>query len=240
MRYAWATPAAAAALAEAGERDPLAAAAEDEPDAGRIGRKRALGRLGVRRLGVVDEADPVHLADELQAVRHSREPGEAGGDGLVGDPGGVRSGGGRSGVLAVVVARDGRLGGQLVLEPELDPPRHHRESGPKPRGTTATSLRGLVLEDPQLRRAVVLEGLVAVEVIRREVEEDGDVRAGRCRCPRAGSSRARTRSRHSSPMRAVERRSAGGRRSRPRRRPCRRRGRSPRGARSSSSCRSSR
>ena len=109
-------------------------------------------------------------------MRNSRERGEAGGDGVVRDPRGARGDGRRGGVLAVVLAGDGRLGRQLVLERELDPPGLARDRA-EAAWDDGDVLRDLVLEDPELGGAVVLEGLVPVEVVRRQVEQDRDVRA---------------------------------------------------------------
>jgi hypothetical protein len=54
-------------------------------------------------------------------------------------------------------------------------PRHLAETPGEHRDVVGA----LVLEDPELRRAVVLEARVAVEVVGREVEQDGDARPKR-------------------------------------------------------------
>jgi hypothetical protein len=94
----------------------------------------------------------------------------------VANPGRARCGGCRGGVLAVVLARDRRLCGQHVVEPEFDPlgaTRNHAEAAWDDCDVAAT----LVLEEAQLGGAVVLEALVAVQVVRREVEEHRHARA---------------------------------------------------------------
>ena len=101
-------------------------------------RERAPRGGGVRRLGVVDVADAVDLGDELEPVRHAGERAQRGRDRVVADARRPRRGcrGGR--VLPVVRARDQRLGRQHVVGGELDAPAAPG-TGPKPRGTTATS-----------------------------------------------------------------------------------------------------
>src|SRR2546430_12307384 len=69
----------------------------------------------VGRLRVVDIANAVQLADELEAVRHSWEGAERVRDLLVVDAGSARCRGRRGGVLAVVPATDQRLGGEWGL-----------------------------------------------------------------------------------------------------------------------------
>ena len=70
-----------------------------------------------------------------------------------------------------MLAGDGRLGRQLVLERELDPPGLARDRA-EAAWDDGDVLGGLVLEDPELGGAVVLEGPVPVEVVRRQVEQD--------------------------------------------------------------------
>ncbi len=97
----------------------------------------------------------------------------------------------------------------------------------------------LVGEDPQLRRQVGLEVAVAIEVVRREVEEDRALGREGSWCPRAGSSRPRRPP--SRPARSPRpARRAACRRCRPPRPARRRRGRCARAARPWSSCRWSR
>ena len=87
-------------------------------------------------------------------------------------PGGSRRGGG---VLAVVRTGDARLGRQRVVAAELDAApvaRHRREAARDDRDV----VRALVLEDAELRRAVGVEVAVAVQMVRGDVEENGDVR----------------------------------------------------------------
>ena len=79
----------------------------------------------------------------------------------------------RSRVLAVVRARDQRLGGQVVVRGEFDAPPGPRH-GPEATRHHGDVVRGLVLEDPQLRVAVPLEASVPVEVIGLEVQENRD------------------------------------------------------------------
>src|SRR5207247_11291326 len=75
---------------------------------------------GVRRLRVVDEADAVDLADELQAVRDAAERAQRFGDRILRDAGSARGSrrGGR--VLPAVLDGAERLGGQAIAGGELD------------------------------------------------------------------------------------------------------------------------
>src|SRR5581483_4718957 len=85
----------------------------------------------------------------------------------------ARGGGRGGGVLAVVRPADQRLRRELVFGREFgnsyrsvtvandEPPGDDRRPGP--------------LEDPQLRVPVRVERAVAVEVVRLEVEQDGDL-----------------------------------------------------------------
>ena len=123
-------------------------------------------RGDVRRLRVVDEANPVALGDELQPVRHAGERAQPRRDVLVGDPGGARGGSRRSSVLTVVRAAQQRLGGQLVVGGE--------HSAVEP-GPCRDDLRARPLEDAQLRVAVGVERPVTVEVVGLEVEQHRDV-----------------------------------------------------------------
>ena len=88
---------------------------------GGYGGERALGRLRVRRLGVVDEADAADLADELEPVRDAGEGAErlrrSPSSGM---PAARAAAVGGGGVLAVVRAGDARLRGQRVVGGELD------------------------------------------------------------------------------------------------------------------------
>ncbi len=78
-------------------------------------------------------------------------------------------------------------------------------SMPRSVGATATSSLPCAGEDPQLGRDVVLEGPVAVEVVRGQVEQDRGLRARRRSCPRAGTRRPRRRRCVSAGKRADER-----------------------------------
>ena len=137
-----------------------------------VGGERAAGRRDVRRLRVVDVADAVALADELEPVRHAGERAQRLGDRLVADAGRARGGRGRgSRVLAVVRPADRGSAGSSssaansttspVVAVARRPARHDR--------------RARALEDAQLRGAVGVERAVAVEVVRLEVEQHGDV-----------------------------------------------------------------
>ncbi len=78
------------------ERRPLAAPADDHPEAARaVGAKRPLGRLGVRRLRVVDEAHAVDLADGLEPVGDAGERAQRLRDRLLGNARGTRRSRGR-------------------------------------------------------------------------------------------------------------------------------------------------
>ena len=72
-------------------------------------------RRDVRRLRVVDVANAVELADELDAVRNAGEALQRRGDRVVRDPGCPRGGRSRGGVLPVVPTEDARLGGKQVV-----------------------------------------------------------------------------------------------------------------------------
>ena len=108
-----------------------------QPCVGERGQRAQRG-CDVRRLRVVDVADAAELADELEAVRDARERAQRLGDRRVVDPRGTGRGGRRGGVLAVVRARDARLGGQRVVARRTRRDALRRER-PKPRGTTAVS-----------------------------------------------------------------------------------------------------
>ena len=99
----------------------LERAAEDEAERRVVGRDPAARGGGVRRLRVVDPANAVQLAHELEPVRDAREGGERLRDGVVGHAGGAGRGGRGGSVLPVVTAGDQRLGGQRVVGGELDP-----------------------------------------------------------------------------------------------------------------------
>ena len=99
-------------------------------------------------------------------MRHAGERAQRFRDRVVADACRARGGRRRGGVLAVVQARDERLGRQRIVGRELDavepePARH--------------DLRARALEDAQLRVAVRLEGPVPVEVIGLEVEQHRDI-----------------------------------------------------------------
>jgi hypothetical protein len=74
-----------------------------------------------------------------------------------------------------VRAGNQRLGRQHVVGGELDAPAAAGNRAEAPRHNCDV-VRGLILEDPQLRVAVALERAVPVEVVRLEVEEDRDPR----------------------------------------------------------------
>ena len=109
------------------------------------------------------------------------------------EAGGAGGGGRGGGVLAVVRARDERLGRQLVVRGELDAARS-AGTGPKPRGTTATSSAVWFSKIRSFAARYASKSAVAVEMVGLEVEQHGDPRPGARRRPRAGSSRARRRS----------------------------------------------
>src|SRR5581483_12389665 len=100
----------------------LGRAAEDQvhPLAA-VGVEAAQRGRDVRRLRVVDEADAVVLADELEPVRDAGERAQGLGDRAVTDTRLPRRGGRGGGVLAVVPAAEKRLCRQLVVGRELDP-----------------------------------------------------------------------------------------------------------------------
>ncbi len=101
------------------------------------------------------------------------------GDRGVVDPRSTSRGGRRGGVLAVVRARDERLGGKLVVDARSSTRRAAPGTEPNPRGTTAVSSAPCALEDAELRVRVRLERAVPVEVVGLEVEQDGDARTQR-------------------------------------------------------------
>ena len=139
-----------------------------------VGGERAPRGGRVRRLRVVDEPDAVPFGDELEPMRDTPERAQRLGDRVVGEPGRARGGGCGRGVLPVVGAGQGRLGREGLGGGELDASalaRHLAEPARHDRGV----LRDLVLEDPELRVAVLLEAAVAVEVVGLEVDQHGDV-----------------------------------------------------------------
>jgi hypothetical protein len=77
------------------------------------GGERAGRRLGVGRLGVVDDADAAPGRHGLGAVRQAGEGGEAGLDRLRGEAERARHGVGGAGVLVVVAARQGEHRAQV-------------------------------------------------------------------------------------------------------------------------------
>src|SRR6266540_4014411 len=98
-------------------------------------------------------------------------------DSPLSEPPRIRRGGRRSsGVLAVVRSRKERLGGQFVpgLELDVHGPAWNRSEVPRDDGDVRL---GLVLEDTELRGAVVVVACVPVEVVGLEVEQHGDARA---------------------------------------------------------------
>src|SRR5207248_11638125 len=115
-----------------------------------------------RRLGVVDIADAVQIAHELEPMRHACECAESVGDRGIGDARDTRGGGGGGGVLSVVYAGDARLRGQRIVSRELDSlqPDAARDD-----------LRKRTLEDPQLGVAVGLERALPVEMLGLAVEQ---------------------------------------------------------------------
>ncbi len=165
-------------LRELVEALALERAAEDELQR-RLERGQCLacrGRVG--RLRVVDKTDTRDLGDQLEPVRDTRKRAKRVSDHVVADPGCAGGCGRRGGVLAVVTAGDERLGGKLVVGRELHAPGRPRDR-PEAAGDDRDVLPRLVLEDPQLRRPVGLEGAVAIEVIGLEVQQDGDARPER-------------------------------------------------------------
>ncbi len=165
----------------------LAAAAEDHVDA--VGeRADADHRRGdVRGLGVVDVEDAAEAPDLLEAMLDAGEGPQRVGDGRGRQAAGEAHAAGRHRVLQVVLAAQPHLGDG---QDRLAPPRqdavartdvavaaeeHALGCG---RDLVRERLRQhrdragvLVGEDLQLRLAVGGEGAVAVEVVRREVEE---------------------------------------------------------------------
>ena len=148
-----------------------------EPRA-REGRERTERGRDVRRLRVVDVTDAPQLADELDPMRDAVEGAQRLGDRGVVDSGRARRRGRGRGVLAVVRAGDAGLGGQLVRARELDAARTRRGRSETPRHDRGV-VRRLALEDPQLRVRVLLERAVAVEMVRLDIEQDGDARLQR-------------------------------------------------------------
>src|SRR5439155_19150846 len=108
----------------------------------------------------------VQLAHELEAVRDAWERAERLGDLRIRDAGSACGGGCGGCVLAVVHAADERLGWERVVGGELDPVE--AETSRDDPGAGA-------LEDAELRVAVCLEGAVAVEMVRLEVQEHCDL-----------------------------------------------------------------
>jgi hypothetical protein len=153
----------------------LERAAEDEVQRVGEGGEPAQGGRDVGRLGVVDEAHAVVVANELEAVRHAGEGSQRlTDDGVVQSQGAGHRGGGR-GVLAVMFARDARFRGQGVRGRELEPLRRsrHRLEATRHDGEVVGEL---VLEHAQLRPPVRVHGAVAVEVVGLEVEQHGGSR----------------------------------------------------------------
>ena len=156
---------------------------------------RGGGDIG--RLGVVDEADPAALGDQLEPVRNAGEAAQPLADGVTVDPHRERRSGGRHRVLGVVLAEEAELGdrqqGLAVVEDralgegdfavgggtaaEGDAAGAAAEVGPDQLGIVGVVdgdvVVALVGEDPELGGEVGLEIAVAVEVVRRQVEEDG-------------------------------------------------------------------
>jgi hypothetical protein len=79
-------------------------------------------------------------------------------------------------VLAVVSARDPRLGRQRVVGGELEPPRGARHGAEAARDDRHVT-RALLRERPELRRGVCVERAVTVDVVRLEVREHCDARS---------------------------------------------------------------
>jgi hypothetical protein len=137
--------------------------------------ERPLGGGDVGRLRVVHVEDAAALAHLLEPVRHARELGQAARDRLRGKPRRRRGRRRRHRVLAVVAAAEPDLGcagerARAELDPgaapgHLEARRHDREV-----------LRPLVAEHPQLRRAVVVEAPVPVEVVLGHVQQHADLR----------------------------------------------------------------
>ena len=141
--------------------------------------ERAARGGGVRRLRVVDVAHAVALADELEPVRDAGERAQRLGDRGVVDPGGTRRGRRRrGGVLAVVRARDERLGRAAGRRRELDARRRpaRAEAARHDRGVRARWFSKM----PQLGGAVGLEACRA--------GRGGRARGSAARRPRARSS----------------------------------------------------
>ena len=178
------------------ERLALLAAAEDRVDAALEGADADRGGGDVGRLGVVDEADAADLGDLLEAVRDAGEAAQPLAHRLAVEPHRERRGGGGHRVGDVVLAEEAELlDRQQRLAVVEDRPLGQRDlavgrragAEGEPPGAAAEVGAGqrrvvgvvdgdvvvaLVGEDPQLRRQVGLEVVVAVEVVGGEVEED--------------------------------------------------------------------
>ena len=153
----------------------LERAAEDQVQRIGIGGQPAQRCGHVGRLRVVDEPHAARLAHELEPVRHPWERAERLGDRCVVEPERAGDRGRRGGVLAIVLARDLRLGGELVAD-ENSTRRRLARDGPEAARHDGDVAGALVLEDAQLGLEVGLEAAVAVEVVGLEVEEDGRAR----------------------------------------------------------------
>ena len=156
------------------ERLALQRASENETEgtAG-IGGDATPRRGRVGRLRVVDEPNAVELGHQLEAVLDPRKRAERLRDRVLRDarsPSGCRR---RGGVLAVVLAGDERLRRERIVRAKLDAVGTTWDRSEAARNDRDVGL-GLVLEDPQLRVPVGVEGLMAVEVVRLEIEQHGN------------------------------------------------------------------
>jgi hypothetical protein len=137
----------------------------------RIRGDAATGSGRVGGLRIVDEADTLDVADELEAVLDAGERPQGLRDRVLFHAGGQRGRGRCGGVLAVVSARNERLGRKLVVGSELDAVRASGDGAEATRDDGHVGF-GLVLEDAQLGFAVGVVRAVTVEMIGLEVQQD--------------------------------------------------------------------
>ncbi len=157
-------------------RVALVLAAPPENEVQRRRTKRLDGAKScrrIRRLGIVDVADATDDGDLLDPVLDAREVPQRPRDRLVGDASRARGRRRRGGVLAVVQTGDPRLGREPIAGCELDDARAARHRAESAREDCRVVLR-LLGEHAELRRRVLLEVVVAVEMVGLEIEEHTD------------------------------------------------------------------